>query len=125
MSLVLKLIASIALLPLVLAAGALADFTLNEGRVLYALMGRDKLVEACLPELKKGLADRGFAPADLELDPRPSISIALGRPKTFGADFTFQDGAAAMRVDGVLACVVGKNDVHVDFRTSARPVRAG
>lgn len=125
MSLILKLIGAFVLLPLMLAAGAIADFSLNDGRVLYALMGRDGLIEACLPELNKGLADRGFSPAGLEIDPHPSISVGLGRPKTLGADFTFQDGAAETRVDGIMACVVGKNDVHVDFRTNARPIRAG
>ena len=125
MSTIAKMVAAFLLFPLVLAAAGLADFALNDGRILYGLIGRNAIVEACLPELKRGLAERGFAPADLELDPHPDIAVAFGAPKTLGAGFTFQDGPAQTRIDGVMACAVGSANVHIQFRTNARPVRAG
>ena len=120
---ILKLAAACGLLALMVSAGAGADYALNDGRILYRLMGRDALAEACLPELKKGLADSGFAPSDLEFSARPSI--ALGRMRTFGSQFTFQDGAAETRIDGIAACAVTASGVYVTFKTNARPLRAG
>lgn len=120
---ILKALAAFALLVVVLLAGTVADYTLNDSRILYALVGRDRLVDACLPELEKGLVDRGFAPTDVEFATRPHI--AIGRTRTFGSEFTFLDGPAETRVDGVVACAVTASGVHVDFKTSARPLRAG
>ena len=125
MRVIARTVAVLLLVPLALAGAGLADLTLNDGRILYRLVGRNAIAEACLPELKRGLAERGFAPADLELDPHPDIAVAFGAPKTLGAGFTFQDGPAETRVDGIMACVVGATNVHVEFRTNARPVRAG
>ena len=125
MSTIAKMIAAFLLFPLALAAAGLADLALNDGRILYRLIGRNAIAEACLPELKRSLAERGFAPADLELDPHPDIAVAFGGPKTLGAGFTFQDGPAQTRVDGIMACVVDATNVHVEFRTTAKPVRAG
>lgn len=125
MSLVLKAIGAVALVPLALAAAVVTDFGLDDGRLVYALLGRNTIVEACLPELKKGLAARGFAPEDVEINPHPDIAVALGQPKSLAAEFTFEDGPAQTRIEGVMACVVGRNDVHVDFRTDATPVRTG
>ncbi len=125
MALTLRLAGAGLLLVMGLAAAGLGDLVFDDGRLLYAAVGRDRLVAACLPELMHGLEARGFSPADVEFETRPRISVGLGPLASLGADFTFEDGAAATRIDGSMACVVGRSDVHVDFRTLAPPVRLG
>ncbi len=126
MSTIAKMVAAFLLFALVLAAAGLADVALNDGRILYGLIGRNAIVEACLPELKRGLAERGFAPADLELDPHPDIAVAFGAPKTLGAGFHVPGRAGAdpnRRNHGLRGRYAA--NVHIEFRTNARPVRAG
>lgn len=105
-------------------AGAM-DYRFNDARLLYAALGRDGLVAACLPELERQLQRRGFSPLDVEVEPRPRVSLAFGASRSLAADFTFQDGAAATRVDGRMECEVRRDGPHVDLRTSDRPVRVG
>lgn len=107
------------------ATAGLADYAFNDARLLYGAMGRDRLAAACLPELRRALESRGFAPFDVEFDARPRVSLALGGPRRFGAAFTFQDGGAATRIDGTVECDVDGSEVRVDVRTSAPAVRLG
>ena len=100
------------------------DLVFDDGRIADALLGRDGLEKACTPLLSDKLRDAGFEPREIDLGARPDIAVASGAGRTFKDTFTFQDGAAGSRVDGVVACVVDGDAVTVDFRTTAPPVRA-
>jgi hypothetical protein len=106
------------------AAAVLTDATFNDGRILSVLMGRDRLVAACLPELKKNLAQDGYEPTDIEIVPEPSIGLDFGRSGKLAGRFTFADGPGESRIDGIMACLVVGPAVHVDFRATALPRRA-
>lgn len=117
-------IASLVLV-LALAGGAAADLALNAGALMNAVSGRASVEEACLPELKRGLAERGFLPSEVEFAAHAKAGLFSGPSRSFSSGFTFEDGPQALRVDGIMACVVDRDDdVHVDFRTAARPLRA-
>ncbi len=115
--------AAVALLALA-AAGSL-DVAVNEGRWVYAALGRDRLVEACTPALIRELVQRGFSPQDVEIDGRPGFALAWSGRRSLDAEFTFQDGGAETRVDGTMTCTVDAPAVNVVFRTLARPIRVG
>ena len=124
MRLALKILAvSTALLVLVMLL-VLGDLVLNRRRVFYAMLGRDRLVEACMPALVAKLKASGFEPADVALGETPDITISTATGRSFQDTFTFQDGAAQARVDGVLACLVKDGMTTVEFKTSVSPVRA-
>lgn len=125
MGLALKLAGGIVLAFLCLAASAAAlDVAFNDARLLDAVTGRSRLEATCLPELERELADRGFSPADIEMSPRPDATHRLWRRRSLAAEFTFQDGPQASRIDGVMACVLDGTSVHVEVKTRGRPVRA-
>lgn len=120
----LALVAAGALLAVALGGVALlVDLRFDGGRVLQAALGGDALAEACRGPLERRLADRGFEPADVVFGPEPTLGSPWDRRRTFGDSFTFRDGAAAVRVDGVVACVVSGPDVSVEFRVSSAPHR--
>ena len=120
----LALVAAGALLAVALGGVALlVDLRFDGGRVLQAALGSDALAEACRAPLERRLADQGFQPADLVFGPEPTLGSAWDRRRSFGDSFTFRDGAAAVRVDGVVACVVSGAEVTVEFRVSSAPHR--
>ncbi|WP_237477916.1 hypothetical protein [Lichenibacterium dinghuense] len=102
----------------------LADIRFDGGRVIRAAMGGGDLADACRPPLVRRLAERGFQPDDVEFGPDPTLGSPWARERSFGASFTFRDGAAGTRVDGVVACVVSAAGVSVDFRVAQNPRRA-
>ena len=105
-------------------AGSL-DVAFNEGRWLYAALGRERLVEACTPALVRELVQHGFSPQDVEIDGHPALALHWGGRRSLDAGFTFQDGGAETRVDGTMTCTVDSPTVKVVFRTLARPIRVG
>lgn len=120
----LLILAGAALAAVLGAIGVVSDLVFDDGRIAYALLGRDGLEKACTPSLSDKLRDAGYEPRDIDLGARPDIAVASGAGRTFKDTFTFQDGAAGSRVDGVVACVVNGDGVTVDFRTAAPPVRS-
>jgi hypothetical protein len=114
---------SAALLVLAMLAG-LGDLAFNQRRLFYTLLGRDTLIAACTPALTAKLRAAGFEPTEVALGAEPDITVSTATGRSLQDSFTFQDGAAAARVDGVVACLVKDGAVSVDFRTSASPVRA-
>ncbi len=102
----------------------LFDLRFTGGRLVHAALGGDALAEICRPPLEQRLSERGFQPADLEFGPEPTLGSPWAHERKFGDSFSFRDGAAATRVDGVVACVVSGPDVTVDFRVAANPHRA-
>ncbi len=107
-----------------LGAGVAADLVVNDGRFLTLASGRAGVEEACLPELRKALADRGFSPSEIELGQRPGLGFTYRANRTFTSDFTFEDGPEATRIDGIMECELGRNQTRVSVRTGARPLRA-
>ncbi len=102
----------------------LADLRFDGGRALQAAMGSEALAEACRGPLQQRLTERGFEPDDVAFGPEPTLGSPWGRERSFGDSFTFRDGAAADRVDGVVACVVSGSGVTVDIRVGSNPHRA-
>ena len=102
----------------------LADLRFDGGRLVRAAMGSADLADACRGPLVRRLAERGFQPDDVEFGPEPTLGSPWAGDRSFGDSFTFRDGAAGSRVDGVVACVVSGTAVTVDFRVSQNPRRA-
>ncbi len=102
----------------------LADLRFDGGRVLHAALGSEALAAACRVPLERQLAEKGFQPDDIAFGPEPTLGSLWSRERKFGDSFTFRDGPAADRVDGVVACVVSGSDVTVDFRVASNPHRA-
>ncbi len=124
MRLVLKILAAATALLVLIMLLVIGDLVFNQRRMFYALLGRDALVAACAPPLADKLKRAGFEPTDVEFGDTPDITISTATGKTFADTFTFQDGAAGVRVDGILACVIRGDAVSVDFKTKATPLRA-
>lgn len=101
----------------------LVDLRFAGGRIVNAAMGGGDLADACRRPLERRLAEKGFEPADLEFGPEPVLGSPWARERTFGDSFTFRDGAAAVRVDGVVACVVSASGTTADFRVASAPRR--
>ncbi len=121
----LALVAAGALLTLALGGILLlADLRFDGGRVIHAALGTQALAEACRAPLERRLVERGFQPDDVVLGPEPTLGSPWDRERRFGDSFTFRDGAAAERVDGVMACVVTRDGVTVEIRVAANPHRA-
>lgn len=109
----------------VLAAGlAAAALWFGGEHLLYRALGGEGLARACTPPLVATLKDRGFEPADIEFGADPKVSSPFARPRSFGASFTFRDGAAQVRIDGVMACAVSGEEATVEVRVGAVPRRA-
>ena len=125
MRFVLKALVAATLLLVLVIAGVIGDLVFNQRRVFYALLGRDGLVDACAPALLDKLRDAGFEPAELELGPEPDITITTATGKNLQDTFTFRDGAAQTRVDGLLVCAVRNGAVTTGFRTRSTPSRTG
>ena len=101
----------------------LVDLRFAGGRIINAAMGSGDLADACRRPLQQRLAEKGFEPADLEFGPEPALGSPWSRERTFGDSFTFRDGAEAVRVDGVVACVVSTAGARVEFRVASPPHR--
>ena len=120
----LGLVAAGALLAVALGGTVLlVDFKFAGGRIVSAAMGGGDLADACREPLAKNLAEKGFEPADIEFGPEPVLGSPWARARTFGDSFTFRDGAAAVRVDGVVACVVSASGATAAFRVASAPHR--
>ena len=102
----------------------LADVRIAGGRLVRAAMGGGDLADACRAPLAQRLAETGFEPAEIEFGPEPTLGPSFARERTFGDSFTFRDGAAQTRVDGVVACAVSAAGTHVTFRVASPPRRA-
>ena len=121
MSRALGLVGLGAVLSGVLAAGAL---WLGGEHLLYRALGGEGMARACTPPLVAALRDRGFEPADVEFGPDPKLNSPFAHPRSFGASFTFRDGAAEVRVDGIMACAISGDEATVEVRVGAVPRRA-
>ncbi|WP_131114324.1 hypothetical protein [Lichenihabitans psoromatis] len=117
------LIGLVALAALVVLA-LVWDLAFNQQHVLKAVLGRDRVVQACSPALVTKLKAAGFDPVDLTFDDRPDLAFSSLFAQNLQGRFTFLDGTAGGRVDGVVACIATQDMVRVDFRTTVRPVRA-
>ena len=123
MRLVFRLLAGAVLVAVLLVGLLLADLLLDEGQGLGALLGRDRLIEACRPPLIAKLRAAGFEPDDILFDDRQTVTVTPSR-RTLAGPFTFADGASQARVDGLIACVVDARTVTVEVRTRSTPLRA-
>ena len=124
MAALLKLFGGLLLLLIGVLGGMVADFAWNDGRILYRLLGRDRIEAACRPELARVLAERGFEPVDIAFETRPSLNVNLGPDARMDSAFTFTDGAGGNRVDGVMTCVASGTEARVDVRVGVTPHRA-
>jgi len=122
--LVVRILAGTGAVGVVVVLLGLGDFFFNGRQIFYALLGRDKIVQACSPMLVAKLKSAGFEPAEVMLGDEPQIAVSGFTGTSLQDSFTFRDGAAGSRVDGILACIVKGNAVTVDFRTSTTPERA-
>jgi hypothetical protein len=102
---------------------AAADVTFNRQRILYGLLGRDATVRACTQALSVRLRTAGFEPSDIEFGGTPDLALSSLAGRTLKDTFTFRDGAAEARVDGIVACVLDGGTATVDFRTASTPIR--
>ena len=100
------------------------DLALNKRRLFYAVLGRDAIVTACVPALLEKLRNAGFEPRDLLLGEAPDIGFSTFTGKTLNDRFTFRDGAAETRVDGIAVCSIKQDAVRVEFRTASTPIRS-
>ncbi len=123
MRLLFRLLAGAMLIAVLLVGTLTADLLLNRGRGLGALMGRDRLIEACRPPLVAKLKAAGFEPDDILFDEGQTLTVTPAR-RTLAGPFTFADGVSQARVDGLLACVVEDRTVTVEVRTRSTPLRA-
>ena len=109
----------------VLAAGlAAVALWFGDDHLLYRALGGEGLARACTPPLVAALRDRGFEPAEVEFGPDPKVSSPFAHPRSFGASFTFRDGVAQVRVDGVMACAISGEEATVEVRVGTVPRRA-
>jgi len=67
MSFVLKTLGAGVLFVLLAIGAAVADIALNNGRILFGLMGREELTAACQPLLVRAVAAKGIDPDTLVL----------------------------------------------------------
>ena len=106
------------------AAGfAAMDVWLDHGRLVFLALGRDELVKSCSASLTGRLAEKGFEPSDLDVEARPTLDVPWRSVKSIEGHFTFRDGPEQTRVDGVMACLVSRTGVTVDFRVGSAPHR--
>ena len=111
---------------LVVAIGGVvlfAELRLDGGRLIRAALGDGELIDLCRPPLVRHLVDSGFEPNDITFGPAPVLGSPWAKDRSFGDGFTFTDGAAGTRVDGVMACVVSGRGVTVDVRVGSAPHR--
>src|SRR3954452_15901209 len=59
MSFVLKTLGAGVLFVLLAIGAAVADISLNNGRILFGMMGQDELTAACQPMLARAVAEKG------------------------------------------------------------------
>ena len=67
MSFVLKTLGAGLLFVLLAIGAAAADIAVNNGRILFGLMGREELTAACQPMLARAVAEKGVDPDTLVL----------------------------------------------------------
>ena len=108
---------------LAVAGLAAADLWLNHGRFIVLALGQDELVKSCSASLTGRLAQKGFEPSDLDLDARPALDVPWRSVRSIEGHFTFLDGPEQTRVDGVMACLVSRTGVTVDFQVASAPHR--
>ena len=124
MRLVLRVLVAATTALVLIMVVVIGDLALNKRRMFYALLGRDAIERACTPVLLAKLKESGFEPDELTLGDTPDVTVSTLTGKTFKDTFTFADGPAGGRVDGIMACSVLGARASVEFRTSASPVRA-
>ena len=106
------------------AAGfAALDVWLDHGRFVFLALGRDELVKSCSASLTGRLAAKGFEPSDLDVEAKPTLDVPWRSVRSIEGRFTFLDGPEQTRVDGVMACLVSRTGVTVDFRVASAPHR--
>lgn len=123
MRLLFRFLVGAVLIGVVLVGTLLADLMLNGGRGLGILLGRDRLIAACRPPLIAKLRAAGFEPDDILFEKGETVTVTTSQ-RTFAGPFTFEDGGAQTRVDGLIACVVNDRSVTVEVRTRSTPLRA-
>ena len=124
MRLFLKMLAAMVAILVVAGLAVVGDVALDGGRLISALLGRDRLIAACSPALVDKLKGAGFQPGEVMFGDSPDIAVSTLTGRSFRDTFTFTDGAAETRVDGIMACILSGTAVTVEFRTSRTPVRA-
>src|SRR5215204_3596443 len=67
MSFVLKTLGAVVLFVLLAMGATVADIALNNGRILFGMMGREELTAACQPLLVRAVAAKGIDPDTLVL----------------------------------------------------------
>lgn len=102
---------------------AAADLWFDHGRLIVSALGREALVKSCSASLTGRLEQRGFQPSDLDVDAHPTLDLPWRSVRSVEGHFTFLDGPEQTRVDGVMACLVGRTGVTVDFRVGSSPHR--
>ena len=126
MRIVLRLL-GLAIFAIVLAgAGAIWDQGWNGGALLSRLAGRDALVQACTPPLRRELSRRGFTPLDIELGEASVVRFAsgsFGRRRSLAGSFTFTDGQDGPRVDGRILCTVEGSAASIEIELDSAPRR--
>ncbi len=121
---VLRLSLGIMVAAILTAAGfAAADLWLDHGRLIVLALGRGELVKSCSASLTGRLEQRGFEPSDLDVDAHPTLDMPWRSVRSIEGHFTFLDGPEQTRVDGVMACLVSRTGVTVDFRVASPPHR--
>ena len=81
MSFVLKTLGAGALFVLLTISAAVADIALNNGRILFGLMGREELTAACQPMLARAVAEKGVDPETLVLGDVLSMNVSTREGK--------------------------------------------
>ena len=117
----------VALLLVLAGAAALVwDIGWNGGAMLSRLAGRDALVEACTPPLRRELTQRGFTPVDIAFGETSGFGVvsgSFGKRRSFESSFTFTDGQQGPRVDGEMLCSVEGSAISVELELDALPRR--
>ncbi len=108
---------------LVSAGFVAADLWLDHGQLIALALGREALIQSCSASLTGRLEQKGFEPSDLDVDTHPTLDMPWRSVRSIEGHFTFLDGPEQTRVDGVMACLVSRTGVTVDFRVASTPHR--
>jgi len=81
MSFVLKTLGAGVLFVLLAIGAAVADIALNNGRILFGMMGREQLTAVCQPMLARAVAEKGVDPDTLVLGDVLSMNVSTREGK--------------------------------------------